>query len=71
MLQCIDSRELAEWQAYEIVYGPIGHEWRDDVLAAIAERLHVQNYLFGKANFKESPIPEPEPVPRPGDRETA
>lgn len=67
MLQCVDSRELAEWQAYEMAYGPLGNDYQNDLLAAIAERLHVGNYLFGKANFKDSPIPEPEPIQRPGE----
>lgn len=38
MLARCDSRELAEWQAYERVCGPLGGE-RDDVLAAIVSAV--------------------------------
>ncbi|MEU4576604.1 hypothetical protein [Nonomuraea sp. NPDC023979] len=35
MLQRMSGRELAEWQAYERVYGPIGVEGRLDRTAAV------------------------------------
>jgi hypothetical protein len=40
MLKRISARELAEWQAYERLYGPVGVEARVDMAAAlIAERI--------------------------------
>lgn len=70
MLSRVDSRELAEWRAYEAVAGPIGTEWRDQVLADIHEQLQSLNRLTGQAHFtdknnREGPAPEPEHYPRP------
>ena len=63
-MERIDSHELAEWQAYERAFGPIGTVYNDDVLAAIHEQLQTGNFLAG-AQMEENPIPQPKRVKRP------
>jgi hypothetical protein len=46
MLQRMSGQELAEWQAYERVYGPIGVEERLDRTAAVIAN-QVANSLRG------------------------
>lgn len=69
MLACIDSPEIAEWMAFERAFGPIGHEWRDEMLASIHEQLQMLNFLYGAVNSEEdeNPVPEPIRMPRPPD----
>lgn len=66
LLKRISSREIAEWEAYEAVAGPLGHEYSDEMLASIHEQLQTLNRLTG-ANFEDNPMPEPTKVPRPED----
>jgi len=46
----ISARELVEWQAYELVFGPLG-PGRDDVLAAMQSM-----YTVGSASGKPQKI---------------
>jgi hypothetical protein len=46
MLDRITSTELAEWTAYERLYGPLGQE-RDDNLAALVSTT-IANAMRGK-----------------------
>lgn len=72
LLGSVSSRELTEWYAYELVYGPIGDGWRDEAIAAMQEQLQLLNHLFSQANFtdkhhRKGPVPKPERYPRPED----
>lgn len=60
LLARIDSRELAEWQAFETVYGPIDDAWRDVALADIEFQLQLANAYFIQANSKNDDVPMPE-----------
>jgi hypothetical protein len=66
------SRELAEWVAYDRVYG-FGDHKLYDVLAALHEQVQLTNHILGQAHFadedNENPIPFPTPLPRGGERE--
>jgi hypothetical protein len=46
MLHRMTSSELAEWQVYERLYGPVGQE-RDDQLAALVAAT-IANAMSGK-----------------------
>lgn len=70
MLAGMTSRQLAQWQAYELENGPLDSTWRDDVLAGVHELLQAANHLHGAAHFTDkkhtkNPVPEPERYPRP------
>lgn len=63
---------MTEWYAYELVNGPIGSEWRDEVIAEMHEQLQLLNHLFSQANFtdknhRKGPVPKPEHYPRPNE----
>jgi hypothetical protein len=65
------ARELAEWEAYDRVYG-FGDEKLHEVLAAIHEQVQLTNHLLGQAHFTDNdgegnPIPEPSRYPRGGE----
>lgn len=62
----MDSREIAEWQAFEQALGPIGPEYSQGALAAIHEQLQTVSWLLG-AEFEENPVPEPKHWPRPNE----
>jgi hypothetical protein len=64
LLVRISSHEIAEWQAYERAFGPIGSAYGDDVLAAIHEQLQTVCFLLG-AQMEENPMPVPQRVKRP------
>jgi hypothetical protein len=66
LLLTVSSKELAEWQAFEVVNGPIGREYSDDMLACIHEMLQVIAYTTG-AQLSPNPIPPPKPVTRPNE----
>lgn len=67
------SQELAEWRAFEAVYG-FGDEHLHEVLAGIHEQLQLTNHLLGAAHFtpenepEENPVPAPERYPRGRDQ---
>jgi hypothetical protein len=65
------SHELAEWEAFDRVYG-FGDEKLYDVLCAIHEQVQLTNHLLGAAHFTdedtENPIPAPTRLPRGGER---
>lgn len=58
------SKELAEWQAYERVYGHVG-KGHSDVLADIHEQLQLVNHLLGAAHFTPEERPEENPIKPP------
>lgn len=64
------SQELAEWLAYDRVYG-VGDRWMVDTLANIHEVIQFTNHLIGAAFLteedEENPIPAPARYPRPGE----
>lgn len=41
LLYALDSREIAEWQAFERAYGPLGRSYGDEKLAEIHETLQL------------------------------
>lgn len=67
------SVELAEWQAFDRVYG-FGDEHLHNVLADIHEQVQLTNHLLGAAHFTpedepdENPVPSPERYPRGSDQ---
>lgn len=68
----MSSLELSEWMAYEHHGGPIGPQWRDELLAELHEQVQSLNYMFSQANFtdkqhRKGPAPKPEKFPRPQD----
>lgn len=70
MLGSMSSHELAEWQAYERVAGPLDGTWRDETLSSLHELIQQLNHLLGAAHFtdkkhKNNPVPEPERWIRP------
>jgi hypothetical protein len=70
LLNRMNSRELTEWMAYERHAGPLGPQWRYELLSSLHEQLQQLNYLFSQANFtdknkKKGPVPKPEKYPRP------
>lgn len=44
----------------------MGHEYADEMLAAIHEQLQTLNRLTGE-QFEDNPMPPPQRVPRPED----
>ena len=64
MLGRMTSKELAEWEAFEIVNGPLGTSYSDDMLAAVHEQLQGLMRLTG-AQFEENPAPPVKHVKRP------
>jgi hypothetical protein len=65
LLARIDSRELAEWQAFERVQGPIDDVWRDTLLAEIHLQLQLANAYFVEVNSKDANLAMPQRVPLP------
>ncbi|MFE0101151.1 hypothetical protein [Streptomyces sp. NPDC059009] len=70
LLERIDSRELAEWQAYEQLTGPLDDAYLAEALASLHEQMQTQNRMIGAAHFtdkkhKKNPAPEPKHFPRP------
>lgn len=70
MLERTDSRELAEWAAYERYAGPIDDAYLAGVLAALHEQVQTLNRMTGAAHFTDkkhtkNPAPEPKHYPRP------
>lgn len=68
------SRELAEWQAFELMHG-FEDVWTAEALADIQQQLQAITYLTGAQFCEEgdddgstNPIPKPERYPRRGDR---
>jgi hypothetical protein len=51
MLDGMSSRMFSEWVAYERENGPIGSQWRDELLAQMHELQQHFNHMFGAANF--------------------
>jgi hypothetical protein len=73
MLSSIDSQELSEWQAYEVVNGSLGSRVGDELLMLIHEQLQALNHQQGAANFTDSkhrknPVPAPVRLPRPWEQ---
>lgn len=68
LLARTSSYELTEWMAYENAFGPLGPEYRDDMLASIHEQLQALRHLMGELwTEKDNPIPVPKKLPRPND----
>lgn len=72
MLEQITSRQLTEWQAYEMVAGAVDERYDSNVLADIHEQLQQLNHLIGAAYFTEddpedNPIRKPSRYPRPDE----
>lgn len=71
LLDTISAHELAEWQAFERVNGPIDNLWRDAALAQLVENTHDLMYLTSQAHFTDKthtagPIEKRDkPYPRP------
>lgn len=66
LLSRTTSYELAEWQAFERAYGPLGREYISDALASIHEQLQILNRMTGE-QFEDNPAAEPSKWPRPND----
>ncbi len=66
LLRSIDSQEIAEWQAYEKAFGPLGAMYTQELLAKQVDQQQLQNYLAG-AQFDENPVPEPVKTLRPNE----
>lgn len=70
LLARIDSRELAEWAAYERYAGPVDDSYLAGALAALHEQIQTLNRMTGAAHFTDkkhtkNPAPEPKHYPRP------
>jgi|SRR6476661_4951300 len=57
LLTNVDSYELAEWQAYEHAFGPLGKTYIETTLAEIQEQLQILNVLTG-SQYEENPVVE-------------
>lgn len=68
------SWELAEWEAFDRVYG-FGENRLFEVLADMHEQMQLTNHLLGAAHFadedNENPIAAPDRYPRGGERAPA
>lgn len=64
MLSVVPSHELAEWEAYERAFGPLGKSYTNEVLANVSDSLAVLLRLYGE-QFDDNPIPIPSKYPRP------
>ncbi len=64
MLLRISALEIAEWQAFERAFGPIGREYADNTLADIHEQLQVLVRLTGE-QYEDNPAPMPKRHLRP------
>lgn len=62
----MDSRELAEWEAYERANGPLGNDYLHEALAQILDQVKLGNHLYGY-KWKKNPVPAPERHIRPND----
>ncbi|WP_415840191.1 hypothetical protein [Nocardiopsis gilva] len=71
LLTRIDARELTEWQAYELVYGPLGPAYEREMLALAVEGEQRTHHLMGAAHFTDdkhpNPIDPPERIARPSE----
>lgn len=64
----MDAREIAEWQAFEHVHGPLDRAYSDDMLAQIHEQLQFLAHVMGVQVWGEqNPVPAPRKVPRPAN----
>ena len=66
LLTRVDSYELAEWEAFERAFGPLGNEYDQETLACILDQLGILTYLTGM-QYEDNPIPIPRRYPRPHD----
>ena len=66
LLTKLDSREIAEWMAYERAFGPVGNMYTHATLGSIQEQLQLVAFLQG-GMFEENPAPEPQRWPRPDE----
>lgn len=67
-MESVDSRQLAEWQAYELVNGRIGGHFTEDALAAIHEMLQqIARILIAQNIEHKEDIPDLTKYPRPQD----
>lgn len=64
LLARIDSYELAEWEAFERAFGPLGNEYTQETLASILDTLNLLLHLTGN-QYEENPIPVPTRHKRP------
>jgi hypothetical protein len=64
LLASHSARELAEWEAFDRVYG-FGDSKLENVLADIHEQLQLTNHLLGAAHFTPEDEPEANPVKPP------
>lgn len=68
LLDRITAHELAEWQAFERIYGPIDDTWRDAMLVEVHYQLQLANAYFLSANSDEDDeMHEPERATAPWD----
>lgn len=66
MLDRLSSYEIAEWQAFEKAFGPLGNDYEKETLATIVDLLNVLIYTNGKIAYGDkNPVPEPKKYPRP------
>lgn len=65
LLVRIDSRELAEWQAFERAFGPIDDAWRDRMLIELTYQVQLSNEYFLLANSKNYNGKTPDRYPLP------
>lgn len=64
----MDSRQLAEFQAYEMVNGPIGSRLENEQLADIHEMLQqIARILISQNAEHSEDIPKVQRYPRPHD----
>ncbi|AEV52073.1 hypothetical protein [Rhodococcus phage REQ1] len=66
MLAVVSSTELAEWEAYERAFGPIGKSYGEQALASISDTLAILLRLYGE-QFDDNPVPVPSKYPRPSE----
>lgn len=66
MLAVVSSTELAEWEAYERAFGPIGKRYGEEALANIADTLAALLRLTGE-QYEDNPVPIPKKYPRPNE----
>lgn len=59
------SYELAEWRAFDLMYGLGDDEWTKMCLADIRREVAATNHLLGAAHFTEENDPDSNPVPSP------
>lgn len=65
LLVRVDSRELAEWQAFERVHGPIDGSWNAQLMVEMLYQLQLANAYFIQANSKDADDIAPDRFPLP------